>query len=235
MPRNPSVSKKAGITPLWIVAAFLSLTEVTLGFAVTQVMGWIQASLAIFVMIFPLLVAAAFFGILWNRPWVFYAPSEYGNVDPKHFMSAMRAAPLVTEQLELAKSVEANPDDADARFALIDAMADEGECQWVIFMHETGKDVPGYSRHVYEFKDHRAGSGSFNAGGRNKLAGAGVTRSSGGGSFVSLTSEGRAFAEWLLKRGRRCDFFWSELGGWGSPIPGGVAEKWVAEQSDEAG
>jgi len=229
MARTPPITKKSGITPLWIVAAFLSLTEVTLGVALTQVQGGVQITLTIFVIAFPLLVASAFFGILWSRPWVFYAPSEYGNVDPKHFMSAMRDAPLVTEQLELAKSVEANPDDSEARFSLVDAMADDVQCQWIIFMHESGKDAPRWSSHVYEYAEGGAGSGTFGFG-HDKLEGTGMVQSVGGGRYLGLTEQGHQFAEWLIRKGRKCDFFWSPIGGWGKPKPGGSAEKWLNDQ-----
>src|SRR3712207_3440974 len=108
------------LTPLGILAGFMALTEAVLAFAVTRVEGGVQVALTVFVMVFPLLLALAFFAILWNRPYVFYAPSEYGNVDPKLFMSAIRAAPLVVDQMQLAKTVEDNPDDLEARFSLID-------------------------------------------------------------------------------------------------------------------
>ena len=75
------------MTPLWAVATFLTLTEVTLVYAVTQVGGGIQIALTTFVICFALLVFGAFFAILWNRPWVFYSPSEYGNINPKDFTS----------------------------------------------------------------------------------------------------------------------------------------------------
>lgn len=235
MARTLPTSKKSGITPLWIVAAFVSLAEVTLGVALTQVQGGVQISLTVFVITFPVLVAAAFFGILWSRPWVFYAPSEYGNVDPKHFMSAMRdTAPLVTEQVELAKSIEANPDDSDARFSLIDAMADAAQCQWIIFMHETGKDIPRNADHIYEYKEGSAGTGMFEGYGRSKLTGTGLVVQAGGGRYLSLTEQGHEFAKWLLRKGRKCDFFWSPLGEWGVPTPGGAAEKWMKEKKNDA-
>lgn len=76
-PRAAKSFTSAKVTPLWIVAAFVTLTEAVLGFAVTQVEGGVQIALTIFVISFALLVAGAFFLILWHRPWVFYPPSEY--------------------------------------------------------------------------------------------------------------------------------------------------------------
>jgi len=82
---------KSRITPLWIVAAFVSLTETVLGYAVTKTTGAVQYALTAFVVFFALAVATAFFLVLWNRPYVFYAPSEYGSVDPKSFIDAVKA------------------------------------------------------------------------------------------------------------------------------------------------
>jgi hypothetical protein len=60
--------------------------------AVTQTTGGVQIALAGFVMFFPLLIATAFFAVLWNRPWVFYAPSEYGAIDPVLFVGTLAQA-----------------------------------------------------------------------------------------------------------------------------------------------
>ncbi len=78
------------VTPLWIVAAFVTLTEAILGIAVTQVQGGVQIALTIFVITFGIFVAVAFFLILWNRPYVFYPPSEYKDSDPTRFVEAMK-------------------------------------------------------------------------------------------------------------------------------------------------
>lgn len=48
-------------------------------------------SLVSFVIAFPIGVAAAFFYVLWDRPYVFYPPQEYGpSVDVTQYVSAMR-------------------------------------------------------------------------------------------------------------------------------------------------
>jgi hypothetical protein len=86
-------ARKTQITPLWIVAAFVTLTEIVLGYAVTKTTDGIQVSLTVFVILFALSVAGVFFVILWNRPYVFYAPSEYGSVDPKSFIDAVKTPP----------------------------------------------------------------------------------------------------------------------------------------------
>jgi hypothetical protein len=65
------------LNPLWIISLFLGLAELTVGIATTQATGWIQGLLAIFSVGFPCAVAAAFFLILWKRPFVLYAPRDY--------------------------------------------------------------------------------------------------------------------------------------------------------------
>jgi hypothetical protein len=72
-------TKRPGLTPLWVISLFLSLTETVTAIAITQATGNVQAALTTFVIVFPLLVAAAFFAILWNRPYVFYPPTEFGG------------------------------------------------------------------------------------------------------------------------------------------------------------
>ncbi|MET8984514.1 hypothetical protein ABZW49_03600 [Nonomuraea wenchangensis] len=67
------------INPLWIISLFLGLTELTIGIATTQATGWIQGLFAIFAVVFPTGVAAIFFGILWKRPYVLYAPKDFSN------------------------------------------------------------------------------------------------------------------------------------------------------------
>ncbi len=80
------------MTPLWIVSLFLTLTETVLGVAVTQTVGGVQVALTVFVLGFPLAVAAAFFLILWSRPWVFYSPGEYGDTDVGRYVDALAQA-----------------------------------------------------------------------------------------------------------------------------------------------
>jgi len=72
LPRPPRV-----ITPLWIIFLFFAFTEVVLGLAVFKTTGGIQVALTIFVMGFPLLVAAAFFYLLIYRPENIFSPGEF--------------------------------------------------------------------------------------------------------------------------------------------------------------
>jgi hypothetical protein len=64
-------------TPLGLMAIFVTLTETALGTVATQTTGTVQMLLTIFVITFPVLIAAAFFAILWDRPHHLYHPSEY--------------------------------------------------------------------------------------------------------------------------------------------------------------
>lgn len=82
------------MTPLWVISLFLSLTEVVAGVAVTQTTGTIQVALVAFVIIFAVLVAVMFFVLLWFRPWTFYPPSEYANVDVQQYVEALRGGPI---------------------------------------------------------------------------------------------------------------------------------------------
>lgn len=230
IPAKPPIGK---VTPLWIVAAFLTLTEVTLSIALIHVSGGVQVALAVFVILFALLVAASFFYILWHRPYVFYSPSEYGNIDPSQFMSALRNSPQIKNQIELAKSIEENPLNMESKFTLIDAMLDEVQSQFIICMHEFKKDIPKFSKYVYEFQDGGAGVGQFGGTGRAKLDGTGLAKSSGNDRFYSITEQGHEFAMWLIKKGRKADYFWCNQGSWGNPKLGGSAEKWRKESDVE--
>jgi hypothetical protein len=78
------------LTPLWVISLFLSLTETVLGIGVIQTTDRIQVALTIFVLAFPILIAVGFFVILWNRPYVFYAPGEYGKQDVRRYVEAMQ-------------------------------------------------------------------------------------------------------------------------------------------------
>ncbi|MFI6488512.1 hypothetical protein [Streptomyces sp. NPDC050564] len=68
------------LNPLWIIALFLGLSETTVGIAAAQSSGWVQGLLALFAVVFPVLVSTVFFLILWQRPEVLYAPGDF----PEH-------------------------------------------------------------------------------------------------------------------------------------------------------
>jgi hypothetical protein len=50
---------------------------------------------------------------------------------------------------------------------------------------------------------------TLDAFGRSKMEGTGVVQPVGGGRFLELTKQGHQFAEWLIRKGRKCDFFWT--------------------------
>jgi hypothetical protein len=84
-----TAGQRQHLTPLWIISLFVSITETALGFAATKTEGGIQIALTAFVITFPILVAAAFFFILWHKPYAFYSPGEYGQVDVEKFIGAL--------------------------------------------------------------------------------------------------------------------------------------------------
>jgi hypothetical protein len=240
---QPLMKTPAKVTPLWIVAAFVTLTEVVLGYAITQVRGGVQVALTVFVIAFALLVACAFFLILWNRPYVFYPPSEYGSIDPKAFVSALRpeVPPKIVEQAKLVASVERDPADEDAQFRLIDSMLDDTHGQHLILMHENSCDLPfgelwfGH-RYEIEYENGGAAVGSFD--GRNfldKLEGTGfVNLLSKGGAKIELTESGHRFSQWLVGHNLKATFMHTPLGGRGQPKPGGTIIRSREEQARRA-
>jgi len=221
------VQKPTGrITPLWIVATFVSLTEVALAYAVTQTKDWVQGILTVFVVLFALGVASAFFYILWHRPYVFFSPSEYGDIDPTTYIQTIRE---VSPQIAaLAESVEENPTSEDAKFALIDGMAEKPVCLAVIAMHESGRDLSKGAKYVFGNKDMGGGAGQLFWFGRD-LDSVGITRTCGGGSKVGLTEMGHRFAKWLISKDRKADYFrTSERGiGWGEVIKSQFNPSWL--------
>lgn len=80
MPKTgPPTKSRQPLTPLWVISLFISLTETVLGMAVTKTTGGVQLMLAVFVIVFPVLIASAFFLLLWFRPHHLYAPSDYST------------------------------------------------------------------------------------------------------------------------------------------------------------
>ena len=77
-------------TPLKVIGLFVGLTEVMTGAVATFSSGDVQTILVVFVLAFPTAIAAAFFLILWYKPWVLYAPTEFDGTDVSAFVEAMR-------------------------------------------------------------------------------------------------------------------------------------------------
>ena len=141
----------------------------------------------------------------------------------KHILTA----PTVKNQIQLARDVERDPKNEDAKFTLIDSMSGDVEIQIVILASETEKDIPKHLKYVYEFDDLRAGNGQFGMmTNEARLEGTGIFDLAGGaGNYLRITDEGKRFAQWLIKKGRKASFFWTPIGSWGSPKEGGFAEK----------
>jgi tetratricopeptide (TPR) repeat protein/nitrate reductase NapE component len=91
MAASKKQSSIKSMTPLLLVAAFLSLTEIIVGVAATQTSNSAQTVLIVFVCAFPIMVAGAFFYTLWHKPFVFYPPGDFGNMqNVSEYVEAMR-------------------------------------------------------------------------------------------------------------------------------------------------
>lgn len=127
----------------------------------------VQVALTVFVILFAILVAVAFFMILWHRPFVFYSPSEYGDVDPTKFIHAIKQPPSsgIAQQVELVREIEQNPDNRDAQHNLVNSLLDENFRQHIILMHEKGVDLPYADTYSHKFqlgtRDKHFGNGVF--------------------------------------------------------------------------
>ena len=63
--------------------------------------------IAIFAVVYPLGVAVVFFLILWHRPYLFYAPSDYPpSLSVLSFVQAMRSSSLSNRELVSLLKVE---------------------------------------------------------------------------------------------------------------------------------
>jgi len=220
LPKTPG----ARITPLWIVAAFVTLTEAVLGYAVTQTQDGVQIALTVFVISFALLVFGAFFLVLWNRPYVFYPPSEYGDADPKKFVEAMNASsPRVSTAIQMIEKASNEPDNQDATFAVIDSLIDDTYRQMLVLMYEQQMRIPFVNyfgaRYELAWKSGKWSGGGFNAQDfAKKLDGTGLLRIEASGPSVCLTPLGNEFARWLVENGKKADFFETPFGTWGQRI-----------------
>ena len=211
------------ITPLGIVAAFVTLTESVLGIALTQVSGGVQIALTVFVIVFALLVAFAFFLILWFRPFVFYSPSEFGDHNPKEFIDAFSNFPKrVKEQIDIVEKIESSPTDQIAQFKLINSLIDDVTRQFIILMNDKNLELP-----ISDFKECRyeigdSGKGTHSSGvissGKlcNILSGTGLIEL--GDHGLTLSKSGIDFANWLGKMDLRSTFLKSSWGEWGQPF-----------------
>lgn len=122
----------------------------------------------------------------------------------------------------------------EAKFAVIDAMAEPAEVQAVILMYEMDVELPKDSRYVAGYVHHGSSSGNSGSiaslgGGSGRLDSVGITRSGGAGRTLILTPEGKRFAKWLISKNRKATFFWTALGGWGAVPKDSEYHKWAKE------
>jgi len=222
-PTPISLPPKWKVTPLGIVAAFVTLTEAVLGFAVTQVSGGVQVALAAFFIVFALLVAGAFFAILWYKAYVFYPPSEYGDSDPTKFIDAMKGPvpTRIAQQIEMVNRLEQSPQNAEATFKLIDSLIDESIRQHLILMREKNFALPFREEFFGQRFELAKNDGHFQTGGisgkeiAEKLKGTDLVRIDSSDLKVHLSDLGNSFADWLVQTNRKADYFRTFFGGWG--------------------
>jgi hypothetical protein len=81
-----SKDKSRSLAPLWIISLFISLTETVVTVTIFETIGGIQLALTIFAIIFPVLIALGFFSLLWFKPYVFYPPGEFSDVDVEKYV-----------------------------------------------------------------------------------------------------------------------------------------------------
>jgi len=211
-----------------------------LGYAVTKVDGGVQITLTIFVMSFATLVAAAFFVVLWNRPYVFYSPGEYGSTNPKDFVEAMRPGLLpqrMQDQITLAESIEKKPADSEPQFQLLQSMLGDFQKQLLILMHEESAAIPYASGWTSDLRYQVLTSGaspSFSVGMfiperiSQDLAGTGTIEMDleRFGPQLKLTAFGHEFAKWLVDNGQKAAFFETPYGKFGERRrPDGVEDE----------
>jgi hypothetical protein len=121
----------------------------------------------------------------------------------------------------------------DKRFSLIDSFAEDVAKQFLILMAETGHDMsPIWHEYTLEDGLHRGAGGQFDFEKfRDQFGTAGFVRLAPDGHSLSLTEDGRKFADWLIAKGQKVDYFKTSFGGWGTPKLGGVAELWRKERA----
>lgn len=220
------------ITPLTIVVAFITLMDLVLGYAVSQVTGGMQITLVVFLIVYAFLFSSVFFFILWHRPYVFYPPSEYGKMNPAMFIAALRQTDMpeiVAKQLELAASVGLNPKDKVARFRIIDSLLtgqyDEVHTQYIILMHVIPCDLPFLESadendtYIIEYDSNDATYGNFDSlRFHHRFEQTGFITKVKKDSKFSLTQSGHEFAQWLIDSGRKASFMRTKYGTWGESV-----------------
>jgi hypothetical protein len=106
-PEEDAKAKPRVANPIWMISAFLGVSEVTTGVVTTKSETWIQGMFAVFSIVFPSTVLILFFIVLWKKPYVLYAPRDFSeNTDVNVFVNAMRQN--VQRGVEVAQSAAAS-------------------------------------------------------------------------------------------------------------------------------
>jgi hypothetical protein len=216
---------QVSISPLWVITTFMGVSECALAAGVSTTTGSTQQVLTWFIVAFTSAVAVAFFAILWKKPWHLYPPSEYKHVKPSEFINAFTESPSIIKQVKDANELMANPDNNEAAFSVLDAMSDEAERQLIIQAKESAHEIMKTIPYCYELEGRQCGSGILDVLAQGKLENAGVIRPIADRTKFVLTKLGISFAEWLISKKRRSQFFWTPLGQWGQVTPDGSASQ----------
>lgn len=100
-------TQRRTLSPLWVIALFISLTETVITVGVLHTSDGVQLALTIFVLLFPLLIAGLFFFILWNKSWVLYSPAEYGTgTEVKDYVREMSSNKKSLDELQLYPQIQ---------------------------------------------------------------------------------------------------------------------------------
>ncbi len=224
--------QKQKITPLYIIVTFVALSEGLFAYTIPQTTSYLQITLTFFAIVFVFGVAIAFFTILWFRPYVFYPPSEYPNANPKPYIQAMdeSLSPEKVEQLKLVSEVQQHPKDEDTEHALFYSLLPSYLTQLIILMYENGVSLPNGKesecnchygeigkQYIYHmFKIRWTISSLKYTKYLKKILDNKVSK-------IVLTKRGKRFAKWMVRNGKKREYFICEYGNWGN-IPPDILE-----------
>lgn len=105
------LSPPKNLTPLWLLALFLTFAEGALGVGVAHTTGTQQTVLLTFSMALPVLVLLLFFLILWHKPYVLYGPRDFSDPNVQAYVTAMQSKPPASKTEE--RSATARPERLD--------------------------------------------------------------------------------------------------------------------------
>ncbi len=224
--------QKQKITPLYIIVVFVALSEGLFAYTISQTTSYLQIVLTSFAIFYAFGVTIVFFIILWYRPYVFYPPSEYPDANPKPYINAMDEAlsPKKMEQIKLVSEMRQHPENKDAEYALIyNLLSNRTGMQLIILMYESCISLPNekesecycYFGRIKEGETIQTVSSISKI--SNIVMGLKYTKYLKGvdnnGLKVVLTEQGKKFAEWLVRNGKKSTYFTCEYGNWGNVPP----------------